>query len=252
MNTKGKLLVVLILVFVAVSGFFVFRDEMGEDTLTGITVEKSGRILSVDTSEVAFDGPHLLTLDVSGELFTIAVPSMGLPLCAAYQANNIGDVSLFKNGDEIEVKGILTEEGRIVPCESAEHYLRPKPLVVDNFEGEADPKKMSLGMKKWVWQSALYNDGKTIKPNKVGAFTLSFDGNGNFSATTDCNGIGGDYAVSGEKITFSEMVSTLMYCEASQESEFVTLLSNTTGYHFTSRGELILDLKFDSGSVVFR
>ena len=48
------------------------------------------------------------------------------------------------------------------------------------------------------------------------------------------------------------MMSTLMFCEGSQEEEFTHILTNTSGYLFTSRGELILELKFDSGTVTFR
>ena len=254
MNMKGKLIVVIVLV--ALGAFFVLNkyiyNEKQADVAVGATIEKSGHILSVDLSQAAFDGPYLLILDAGGELFTIAVPSMGLPFCAAYTNRNIGDVSLFKAGDEVEVKGILSEEGQIVPCESGEHYLRPTPLVVENFEGEADPSRMTLGMKKWVWQSALYNDGRVVKPMRPDAFTLSFDGKGNFSATTDCNGVGGSYSTSGNSLTFGQMMSTLMYCEGSQESEFTELLSNTDSYLFTSKGELVLNLKFDSGSVTFR
>ena len=251
---KTKLIVVIVLV--VLGAFYLLNKyvytEKQADFVAGSIVEKSGRILSVDSSQIAFDGPYLLTLDVEGELFTVAVPSMGLPLCEAYKAKNIGDVSLFKAGDEVEFKGILTAEGQVVPCESAEHYLKPKPLIVENFEGEADPKKMSLSMKKWIWQSALYNDGREVKPKRADVFTITFDGKGNFSATTDCNGVGGSYSATGEKLTFGQMMSTLMYCEASQESEFTTLLSNTDSYHFTSKGELVLNLKFDSGSVVFK
>ncbi|MEK7176845.1 MAG: META domain-containing protein [Patescibacteria group bacterium] len=125
-------------------------------------------------------------------------------------------------------------------------------VVEPDFEGEADPSRMTLGMKKWVWQSALYNDGREVRPKKTDIFTLSFDSKGNFSATTDCNGVGGSYNASGDKLTFGNMMSTLMYCEGSQESEFTELLSNVSNYHFTSKGELILELKFDSGSVVFK
>lgn len=124
--------------------------------------------------------------------------------------------------------------------------------VAQDFEGEADPSRMTLGMKKWVWTSALYNDGREIIPKRAGAFTLVFGIGGRFSATTDCNHMGGNYVTNAKKISFSEMVSTEMYCEGSQESEFATLLENTQSYHFTSKGELILDLKFDSGSVIFR
>ncbi len=124
--------------------------------------------------------------------------------------------------------------------------------VAQNFEGEADPNRMTLGMKKWTWISALYNDERIITPKRKDAFTLTFRTDGTFSASTDCNGVGGKYVTDKEKITFSEMMSTKMFCEGSQESEFTKMLENSTGYHFTSKGELILDLKFDSGSVIFR
>lgn len=124
--------------------------------------------------------------------------------------------------------------------------------VVQNFEGEADPLKMSLGMKKWVWTSALYQDGREILPKKGGAFTVTFGNDGRFSATTDCNTVSGSYTVKEKQITFGQMISTKMFCEGSQESDFTKLLENSTSFNFTSRGELILDLKFDSGTVVFR
>jgi heat shock protein HslJ len=124
--------------------------------------------------------------------------------------------------------------------------------VAQNFEGEADPSKMSLGMKTWVWESTLYNDGREVRPTKEKAFTLTFGTNRKFSATTDCNSMGGIYIANASTISFSEMYMTEMYCADSQEGDFASLLKNIQGYHFTSRGELILDLKFDSGSVIFR
>ena len=124
--------------------------------------------------------------------------------------------------------------------------------VEQNFEGEADPSRMTLGMKTWVWISAIYNDGRTITPKKTGVFTLTFSPDGRFSAKTDCNSVAGKYTVNENNISFSEMMSTKMYCEGSDENVFTKLLSDTQSFHFTSWGELIFDLKFDSGSVVFR
>ncbi len=125
-------------------------------------------------------------------------------------------------------------------------------VVAEDFEGEADPSVMTLPMNTWVWISALYNDEREIKPTKKDAFTLKFGSDGRFNATTDCNAIAGKYTTKNEMISFTDMISTKMFCEGSQETVFAELLTNTSSYHFTSRGELILDLKFDSGSVVFR
>lgn len=134
--------------------------------------------------------------------------------------------------------------------------LDPKTMqfgeVAQNFEGEADPARMKLDMKTWNWVSTVYNDGKEIKPRDTKKFALTFKDSKTFSATTDCNGVGGEYAVSGNKISFERMMSTLMYCEGSQEADFSKAISNIESYHFTSRGELIFDLKYDSGVMVFR
>lgn len=128
------------------------------------------------------------------------------------------------------------------------------PLVVTDFEGEADPSRMTLSMNSWKWISAQYNDGTEVRPKKEGAFVLTFDGKGNFSTKTDCNSLGGKYGIDqgGDTIEFFDIVSTQMFCQDSQEGDFVKLLMNIGSYHFTSKGELIFELKFDSGVVIFR
>lgn len=128
----------------------------------------------------------------------------------------------------------------------------PPPIVGENLEGEADPSRMSLGMKTWNWVETLLNDESKFTPRKENVFTLTFGTDGKFTATTDCNSMGGSYMAKDGGITFSNIFATKMYCEGSQEGEFASFLENASGYHFTSRGQLILDLKFDSGSVIFR
>ncbi len=113
--------------------------------------------------------------------------------------------------------------------------------LVQNFEGEADTMRMTLGMKKWEWVSAVYPDGTRITPKKEKVFTLTFGKDTSFSASTDCNSIGGKYIATSEKsLQFGEMMSTLMYCEDSQEQIFSELLSTVTMFQFTGKGELIL------------
>ena len=123
--------------------------------------------------------------------------------------------------------------------------------VAQNFEGEADPSKMTLGMKTWNWVRTTYNNNTTVTP-KTNKFSLTFKADKTFSATTDCNGVGGEYAVSGNKITFTKMMSTLMYCEGSQEQDYSKMLSQVQSYMFTSKGELVFSLKTDNGSMIFK
>ncbi|MEK7604215.1 MAG: META domain-containing protein [Patescibacteria group bacterium] len=126
-------------------------------------------------------------------------------------------------------------------------------IVAPDFEGEADPSRMTLTMQTWKWVGTRMSDGTSVTPKKSDAFTITFIKDGStFSATTDCNRIGGNYRVVGNQITISSMMSTMMYCNDSQESEFATPLGEVQSYQFTSKGELVFTLKLDSGTMTFR
>jgi heat shock protein HslJ len=75
----------------------------------------------------------------------------------------------------------------------------PVTVVIKDFEGEANPDIMKLDMKTWTWVSITYNDGTVIKPKITDKFKLTFKGK-TFSATTDCNGIGGEFITNQNKI----------------------------------------------------
>ncbi|MES2213712.1 MAG: META domain-containing protein [Patescibacteria group bacterium] len=124
--------------------------------------------------------------------------------------------------------------------------------VVQNFEGESDPARMTLNMQPWTWIRTVYSNDTTLVARDPSKFKITFEKNKKFSIMTDCNTGGGTYTVSGNKIVFTEMVSTLMYCEGSQEQDFVKMLNQVQSYHFTTKGELVFDLKADSGSMIFR
>ncbi len=124
--------------------------------------------------------------------------------------------------------------------------------LVKDFEGEADPSRMSLDMKSWVWTKTQMNDGATKTPKKSDAFTLNFTNDGGVSITTDCNRMSGTYKVDGNTLTFSSLMSTKMYCEGSQEQDFAKALAQVATFFFTSKGELVLELKMDSGSMTFK
>jgi len=125
-------------------------------------------------------------------------------------------------------------------------------IVEQNFPGEADVNKMSLDMKKWNWIKTQYSNDKIVTPNIPEKFSITFKKDGSFSIATDCNNAGGSYMVENKKITFGTMFMTEMYCENSQENEFLKMIEQTESFMFTSKGEMILLLKYDSGSVIFK
>ena len=124
--------------------------------------------------------------------------------------------------------------------------------VEEDFEGEADPARMTLQMKTWVWLRTLYNDDSIHTPDQPEAFTLTFTNDERVQVTTDCNNMQGGYEVTDNRITFAQMISTRMFCEGSQEQLFAGMLENVSSYFFDSRGQLILEIKYDSGSMIFR
>ncbi len=125
--------------------------------------------------------------------------------------------------------------------------------VAIDFEGEADPSRMTLQMHPWTWIKTVFNNDTEKEPAQAGDFTLSFTKKGQVSGTTDCNNFHGTVTVEKHRIHFGEnMAMTRKFCADSQEMEFIEMLQNASSFFFTSRGQLIIELKYDSGSMFFQ
>ena len=62
---------------------------------------------------------------------------------------------------------------------------------------------------------------------------LTFNEDGTVTGNSGCNGLGGDYTVEGDQITFGEFVSTLIACEdpiMTQEGAMQQVLNGTATY----------------------
>ncbi len=115
-----------------------------------------------------------------------------------------------------------------------------------------DITKLKITDHPWTWTKTVYNNDTTVTPRSKDAFVVTFMQDGRFSAKTDCNGVGGEYLVTENKIVLEKMMSTLMYCDQSQESEFTKMLGEVDNFLFSQDGELVLGIKYDSGSMIFR
>lgn len=84
----------------------------------------------------------------------------------------------------------------------------------------------------WVWEKTYLGTGPTadiknpIIPERFEAFTLSFSSDGTVRGTTDCNNFSGTYVIENGQIKFTSLMSTLMYCEGSQEQEFISMIKD--------------------------
>jgi heat shock protein HslJ len=102
----------------------------------------------------------------------------------------------------------------------------------------------------WTWVSAA-QAGKTVTPKKADAFTITFGGDGTLSGKTDCNSFSGPYEADNGALHFTgPIASTLMFCEGSQEPEYVTIMQDVAGYEITG-DQLVLRLKTE-GTMTFK
>jgi putative lipoprotein len=64
--------------------------------------------------------------------------------------------------------------------------------------------------------------------------SITFKEDGTLSGNSGCNGFGGEYKVSGDQVTFSGLVSTLMACAEplmAQEGTMFTVLNGASAYN---------------------
>lgn len=84
------------------------------------------------------------------------------------------------------------------------------------------------------WTLTAYGPEGAITPAVTGSGAgLTFNEDGTVNGNSGCNGVGGDYSVSGNEIEFGQFVSTLMACDEpimSQESAMMQVVSGTASY----------------------
>ena len=85
-----------------------------------------------------------------------------------------------------------------------------------------------------AWKLTAYGPADAPRPAVEGVDAgLTFNEDGSVTGSSGCNGLGGDYTVEGDQITFGEFVSTLMACDdpiMAQEEAAHKVMSGTATY----------------------
>lgn len=125
--------------------------------------------------------------------------------------------------------------------------------TVSSTPGTGSQNSQQLINRTWTWVRTEMNDGTVIEPRNPEEFTLTLTDNGQVVGTTDCNDFSGAYTTGdGGLLSFEPFVSTMMLCENSQETDFVSRLQEVQSYMFDNNSQLILLIKMDSGSITLR
>lgn len=102
----------------------------------------------------------------------------------------------------------------------------------------------------WLLQSIVNEEGETVVPPRVEIFTITFGTDGRLSGTTDCNNFGGGYTFKDGVLTLGAVAQTLMFCEGSQEQEFIaTLKTGSVGVSFKNANTIVLKAPEATGSL---
>lgn len=105
--------------------------------------------------------------------------------------------------------------------------------------------------RQWKWVKTQMNDGSLTTPAKSAAFTITFNQDGTFSGTTDCNNFFGNFEISENKLSLLQIGATKMACQGSQETVFFNHLNEIDSYMIDNiSNELVLLIKYDSGSMI--
>ncbi len=113
------------------------------------------------------------------------------------------------------------------------------------------PKTSDIVGQTWVWEKNIIGGDGVVPVTKPGKFSITFGKDGRVSGTTDCNGFGGEYTIGSDGIiSFGPFMSTLMYCEGSQETDFTSSLAQATRMTMDADGNLTFILGDTSNVMV--
>lgn len=104
---------------------------------------------------------------------------------------------------------------------------------------------------KWGWVNSTGTKLETVQKGKEKKFILTFDADKHMSSKTDCNTLNATYTLAKNKITFGPMLSTMMFCEDSQEQAYSAQLNQISTYEIKGN-ELIFTLLKNAGTMTFR
>ena len=102
------------------------------------------------------------------------------------------------------------------------------------------------------WTLVSYGDAASPTPAQPAVDTSITFADGQMSGNVGCNGFGGNYELKGDKITFSGIMSTMMYCEetSAQEQGVLGVFSDNLALQIQVNGASLTIASADGASVV--
>ena len=165
-----------------------------------------------------------------------------------------GVLEMFANVTRYTVKqedGVLVLWNGELPVAQ---FAPPGMEIETGLPGGELPDEGNLELVGTSWQWTAFQDTADINSIEVAdptLYVITFNDDGSYGLKNDCNVGGGDYALDGSSLTIMPGIATQAYCgDDSLDQEFSRLLGEVVTYVIED-GQLHLNLKLDSGNLVF-
>ncbi len=252
------ILVVVLVVSLITLGAYLFLQSgtPNEDVLQG-TVRYNERIallpgsfLKVELRDQSTSKESPITLATYE--YTTTGENIPLPFSLSYNPRDISRKGSYVLYAELSVGGVVrfTTDTPVPVLTSARPPEGVDVLLIAISEETDETKQVATASQlqntAWIWNETKQGEDTLVPASDK--FVLSFAENSVMSRT-DCNGLSGTYIVAENNLTFSPFASTLMFCEESQEAEYVGALARATSF-VRENQSLILNLE-GGGTMLF-
>jgi uncharacterized lipoprotein YbaY len=235
----GQLTVEVATISHGTNGFALERNEVLTFPIPELLLADGDRCLwAGEGATLAFDGNRLNYTCESGPNGEVGI---------------LGGLALGEAGLISVQKAQLgrNDQGWVVESTLDQTVAEIRGATTANAEEDGAMQANELVGVVWQWQGTTMSDDTVYTPEQPERYTLEFLPAGEVQFLADCNRGRGRYEVADNQLTILPGPMTLMACPPdSLDTEFLQGLQEISSY-FLQDGNLVLELKVDSGSMVF-
>ena len=103
----------------------------------------------------------------------------------------------------------------------------------------------------WKWQQSIYGNDTEATPPKPENYTVLLRQDGSLEIRADCNRCGGTYQMGDRHLSMQVTYCTRAMCPPGSLDQVFIRDLNAAVIYFLKDGDLLIDLKYDSGTMRF-